>query len=198
MPSWTDVDGPAGRRRRMPWRAGEGPSRRRSRHCHGSGRDCGDAPRDRGLARPVRLALETTGLVVATEAIALPLGILLAFFLFRTDVWGRQRAAGARRLGGVRAAALACDGLARRARQCRAECRHSACGRSWSAARGRGRARAGGLALGRLDRGVGLCAVEPELEESALLDYGPGASCCASPCAARSGRSPRRRWRSPC
>ena len=52
--------------------------------------------------------------------------------------------------------------------------RLSACGRSWSARRGRGRARAGGLALGRPDRGGrALCAVEPELEESALLDYGP-------------------------
>ena len=42
-----------------------------------------------GMARPLRLAIETVSLVAATEAIVLPLGIVLAFFLFRTDVWGR-------------------------------------------------------------------------------------------------------------
>ena len=44
----------------------------------------------RGLSRPVRLGLETIGLVLATEAIALPLGVLLAILLFRTDLWGRR------------------------------------------------------------------------------------------------------------
>ncbi len=44
----------------------------------------------RGLARPVRLGLETTGLVLAAEALALPIGVLLAIFLFRTDIWGRR------------------------------------------------------------------------------------------------------------
>ena len=42
-----------------------------------------------GMARPLRLAIETVSLVAATEAIALPLGIVLALFLFRTDAWGR-------------------------------------------------------------------------------------------------------------
>jgi iron(III) transport system permease protein len=43
-----------------------------------------------GLARPARLALETVRLVAATEALVLPVGIVLALLLFRTDVWGRS------------------------------------------------------------------------------------------------------------
>ncbi|CAN5748578.1 N/A [soil metagenome] len=35
-------------------------------------------------------AFETVRLVLATEAIALPVGITLAIFLFRTDIWGRR------------------------------------------------------------------------------------------------------------
>ena len=46
--------------------------------------------------------------------------------------------------------------------------------------------------------GMGLCAVEPELEESALLDYGPVRVLMRSPCAARWERSPRRHWPWPC
>jgi iron(III) transport system permease protein len=42
-----------------------------------------------GLARPARLAAETLMLVLATLALVLPPGILLALLLFRTDVWGR-------------------------------------------------------------------------------------------------------------
>jgi iron(III) transport system permease protein len=42
-----------------------------------------------GWARPLDLARETIRLVLATEALALPLGILLAVLLFRTDLWGR-------------------------------------------------------------------------------------------------------------
>jgi len=40
--------------------------------------------------RPWRLLGETTRLVVATEAMALPVGIVLAFMLFRTDLPGRK------------------------------------------------------------------------------------------------------------
>jgi iron(III) transport system permease protein len=43
-----------------------------------------------GLARPARLALESARLVLETEALALPLGLVLAFFLFRTDAFGRK------------------------------------------------------------------------------------------------------------
>ena len=46
--------------------------------------------RDSGaIARPLRLAIETVSLVAITEAICVPLGILLALFLFRTDAWGQ-------------------------------------------------------------------------------------------------------------
>jgi iron(III) transport system permease protein len=43
-----------------------------------------------GLARPARLAFETLLLVLTTLALVLPLGVLLAMLLFRTDVWGRR------------------------------------------------------------------------------------------------------------
>ena len=43
-----------------------------------------------GVRRPLGLAVETTRLVVATEALALPIGLPLAFLLFRTDVFGRH------------------------------------------------------------------------------------------------------------
>jgi iron(III) transport system permease protein len=43
-----------------------------------------------GVGRPVRLAAETVRVVLATEALALPIGLPLAFLLFRTDVWGRR------------------------------------------------------------------------------------------------------------
>ena len=128
---------------------------------------------NRGLARPVRLALETTGLVLATEAIALPLGILLAILLFRTDLWGRHVL-----LALVALAAFVPMPL------------HAT---AWLGALGNaGRMQALGMRpilVGRfgaavvhamaalpwvvLVAGVGLCAVEPELEESALLEFGP-------------------------
>jgi iron(III) transport system permease protein len=127
---------------------------------------------NRGLARPVRLALETTGLVVATEALALPLGILLAILLFRTDLWGRHML-----LALVALAAFVPLPL------------HAT---AWLGALGNaGRMQALGvrpILVGRfgaavvhaiaalpwviLVAGVGLCAVEPELEESALLEFG--------------------------
>ena len=44
----------------------------------------------RGVRRPLGLAFETARLVLATEAIALPIGWPLALVLFRTDVWGRR------------------------------------------------------------------------------------------------------------
>ena len=58
----------------------------------GSGGVGGAAPRDRADWRGrSRLAIETDrAWSLATEAIALPLGILLAILLFRTDVWGRR------------------------------------------------------------------------------------------------------------
>jgi iron(III) transport system permease protein len=42
------------------------------------------------LARPARLAIQTLALVLVTLALVLPPGIVLALFLFRTDVWGRR------------------------------------------------------------------------------------------------------------
>ena len=126
------------------------------------------------MARPLRLAIETVSLVAATVAIALPLGILLALFLFRTDAWGRRLL-------------LAVIGLS-------AFVPLPLHATAWLGALGNaGRAQAFGVrpilvglvgaavvhALAALPWvvlivGVGLCAVEPELEESALLDYGPG------------------------
>jgi iron(III) transport system permease protein len=127
-----------------------------------------------GMARPLLLALETVGLVAATLAIALPLGTLLALFLFRTDAWGRRML-------------LALIGLS-------AFVPLPLHATAWLGALGNaGRAQAFGvqpILVGRVGAGVvhalaalpwvvlivgvGLCAIEPELEESALLDYGPG------------------------
>src|SRR5262245_29561831 len=42
------------------------------------------------VARPVDLALTSVKLVLLAEAIALPIGLTLALFLFRTDLWGRR------------------------------------------------------------------------------------------------------------
>ena len=130
--------------------------------------------RDTGTtARPLRLAIETGGLVAATLALVLPLGVILALFLFRTDAWGRRPL-------------LALIGLS-------AFVPLPLHATAWLGALGNaGRAQAFGIrpiltghvgaavvhALAALPwvvliAGVGLCAVEPELEESALLDYGP-------------------------
>ena len=153
---------------------------------------------NRGLARPVRLALETTGLVLATEAIALALGILLAVLLFRTDLWGRHVV-----LALIALAAFVPMPL------------HAT---AWLGALGNaGRMQALGMRpilVGRfgaavvhamaalpwviLVAGVGLCAVEPELEESALLEFGPWRVLIRVTLRRRSGRSLRRHWRSPC
>jgi iron(III) transport system permease protein len=127
-----------------------------------------------GMARPLRVAIETVSLVAATEAIALPVGTLLALFLFRTDAWGRRPL-------------LALIGLS-------AFVPLPLHATAWLGAFGNaGRAQAFGVrpilvglvgaavvhALAALPWvilivGVGLCAIEPELEETALLDFGAG------------------------
>jgi len=43
-----------------------------------------------GAARPARLALTTVRLAIESGAIAVPIGVGLAFALFRTDAWGRR------------------------------------------------------------------------------------------------------------
>jgi iron(III) transport system permease protein len=125
-----------------------------------------------GVRRPLGLAAETARLVLATEALALPVGLPLAFLLFRTDVPGRRLW-----LGLLALAAFVPMPL------------HAT---AWLGAFGNaGRAQA--LGLGMLPvlagwpgaafvhataalpwvvlvAGVGLLTVEPELEEAALLD----------------------------
>ncbi|MDG3002767.1 ABC transporter permease [Paludisphaera mucosa] len=123
-----------------------------------------------GLARPARLALETLIVVAGTEALALPMGVALALLLFRTDVWGRGPLLAA--LGLALFVPLPLHATA------------------WLGAFGdAGRMQAFGVRpflIGRpgvivvsalaalpwvvLLSGVGLRLVEPELEESALLD----------------------------
>jgi iron(III) transport system permease protein len=125
------------------------------------------------FVRPVRLALETMSLVLATEALALPIGVCLALLLFRTDVWAR----------GPILALIAISAFIPLPLHATA----------WLGALGNaGRIQAIGvqpILVGRagaaivhalaalpwvvLIAGVGVCVVEPELEESALLDYGP-------------------------
>ena len=48
------------------------------------------APRPGEIARPIGLAMTSLRLIGLAEAIALPLGLSLAFVLSRTDVWGRR------------------------------------------------------------------------------------------------------------
>ncbi len=123
-----------------------------------------------GLARPARLALETLIVVAGAEAIALPLGVALALLLFRTDAWGRRPLLAA--LGLALFVPLPLHATA------------------WLGAFGdAGRMQAFGvrpILVGRLGvivvtamaalpwvvllSGVGMRLVEPELEESALLD----------------------------
>ncbi|QEH33690.1 spermidine/putrescine ABC transporter membrane protein [Aquisphaera giovannonii] len=123
-----------------------------------------------GLPRPARLALESLGLVAATEALALPVGVALALLLFRTDVPFRRTL-----LGILLIAAFVPLPL------------HAT---AWLGAFGNaGRAQLLGsrpLLVGRtgaavvhamaalpwvvLIAGLGVRAVEPDLEQSALLD----------------------------
>ena len=42
------------------------------------------------VPRPLRLAATSVVVVLGTEAFVLPLGVPLAFLLFRTDLWGRR------------------------------------------------------------------------------------------------------------
>lgn len=127
----------------------------------------------RGLSRPVLLARESILLVLSTEVIALPLGVILALLLFRTDAWGR-------RLLVLLFALAIFIPLPLHAT-------------AWLGALGNaGRAQMIGMRpilVGRLGaavvhalaalpwvvliEGVGLCAVEPELEESARLEMAP-------------------------
>src|SRR5437899_1468316 len=43
-----------------------------------------------GLPRPLVLAIETARVVGVTEVIALPIGVVVALLLFRTNIWGRR------------------------------------------------------------------------------------------------------------
>lgn len=123
-----------------------------------------------GVARPLRLAVETIRLVAATGALAMPVGLPLAFVLFRTDAFGRRVTTGLLALSAFVPLPLLAT--------------------AWLGAFGNaGRARLFGLspwlvgwqgaaflhAVAALPwvvllAGVGLRTVEPELEESALLD----------------------------
>lgn len=127
---------------------------------------------NRGLSRPVALALETIRLVAETEAMAMPVGIVLAVLLFRTDIPGRRLVLAILTLSAFVPMPL-----------------HAT---AWLGALGNvGRAQVLGLRpilVGRfgaavvhaiaalpwvvLLTGVGLLAVEPELEESARLESG--------------------------
>ena len=101
-----------------------------------------------------------------------PLGILLAFFLFRTDVWG-GRSCWDSWLWGLCPDPAARDGLARCLRQRRPVpsfgVRPILVGRFGPAVVHAMAA----LPWVILVVGVGLAPIEPELEESALLDFGP-------------------------
>ena len=125
------------------------------------------------VIRPLGLAIQTARLVVATGALALPAGVVLAFLLARTDLWGRRPLAAL-----VARAAFVPMPLTATA---------------WLGALGNaGRAQAMGLgvvlagwpgaaflhAVASLPWvvaivGVGLRGVEPDLEESARLDLKP-------------------------
>ena len=125
------------------------------------------------IVRPLGLAIETARLVLATEAIALPIGVALAFVLFRTDVWGRRGMLGVVGLAAfvpmplIATAWLGAFGNAGRSRAMGAgpllvgwsgaAFIHAIAGLPWIVA----------------IVGVGLRAVEPDLEESARLDLPP-------------------------
>ncbi len=124
------------------------------------------------MARPLRLAIETSRLVGLTELVALAIGIPLAFLLVRTDLWGRglmlaviglsafiplplhatawlgRWATWAAQVFGIRPILIGLPGAA---------VVHALAALPWVI----------------LIVAIGLSAVEPELEESALLDYGP-------------------------
>ena len=125
------------------------------------------------VIRPLGLAFQTARLVLATEAMALPVGVALAFALARTDLWGRRGMIGVVALSAFVPMPLTAT--------------------AWLGALGNaGRSQAMGLgvvlsgwsgaafihAVASLPWvvaivGVGLRGVEPDLEESARLDYPP-------------------------
>lgn len=125
------------------------------------------------LARPTSLARNTLELVALTEAIALPIGIVAAFLAFRTDLWGRKLLVGLATIAvfvplpltatawlgafgnegrlqliGTRPILVGIFGAA---------FIHAAACAPWVF----------------LIVGIGLMSVEPELEESALMDLDP-------------------------
>jgi iron(III) transport system permease protein len=122
------------------------------------------------VARPLQLGTTTVGLVLLTEAIALPLGLPLALVLFRTDAWGRRSLIGLLVLSALvpmplyATAWLGGFGNAGRLQALGARPLlvglpgaafvHAMAALPWIV----------------LLAGVGLRTVEPELEESALLD----------------------------
>jgi iron(III) transport system permease protein len=126
---------------------------------------------DWGLPRPLRLAGRSAEVVGLALAIAMPVGVPLALVLFRTDAWGRRGV-----LAVLALAAFVPMPL------------HAT---AWLGAFGNaGRAQAFGLGpvlVGRIGAavvhalamipwivllaGIGMRTVEPELEESALLDW---------------------------
>jgi len=125
------------------------------------------------VIRPLGLAIQTARLVAATGALALPAGVVLAFLLARTDLWGRRPLAALVALAAFVPMPLTAT--------------------AWLGALGNaGRAQAMGLgvvlagwpgaaflhAVASLPWvvaivGVGLRGVEPDLEESARLDLRP-------------------------
>jgi iron(III) transport system permease protein len=131
------------------------------------------------LSRPARLALETLRLVMLTEIIVLPPGILLALLLFRTDVSGRGFLIV---LLGVAAfvplplhATAWLGALGNAGRTQAIGVRPILVGREGAAVV----AALAALPWVVLLSGVGLRTVEPELEESAALDL-PVTRVCTS------------------
>ena len=152
-----------------------------------------------GMARPLRLAIETVSLVAATEAIALPLGIVLALFLFRTDAWGRRLLLAVIGLSAFvplplhATAWLGALGNAGRAQAFGV--RPILVGLR----RGRGRACAGGLAVGRLDRGGRAVCGRARAGGVGFARLRAWPRLAARDLAAAPWvRSPRPPWRSPC
>ena len=188
--------------RSRPAGSGGRPGRRRAERATGD-RPGGDrrrvAPRDAGAGPAGAAGVETIRLVLATEALALPVGVPLAFAPVPDRRLGPSRAAGGP--GGLAAfvplplhatAWLGAFGNAGRMQALGV--RPVLVGRSGAAFVHAMAA----LPWVVLLAGVGLRTVEPELEESALLDLPAWRVLVRSPSGGASGRSPRPRWRSPC
>ena len=127
------------------------------------------------IVRPLGLAFQTARLVLATTLMALPPGVALAFVLARTDAWGRRGMVGLTALAAFVPMPLIAT--------------------AWLGALGNAGRRSQAMGLGVVLSGwsgaafihavaslpwvvaivgVGLRAVEPDLEESARLDCPPG------------------------